>query len=240
MLSQLFQWQFCQLLLLMTLLDSHCLCYSAVAPNLIGVGQQTLITFWCTNNAHRICDSRYGDRWIFYVDVTSPSGVNKTLGPYSSDPVGGSYTTFIPTEVGDYTIVARMPAFKLTGLPSASGVPISNEYVNDTFGPAASEPVTLKVQQEPIQSWNETPLPDDYWTRPINSANRGWYTVAANWLAGAANTLYPNTKFAYGEGPESAHILWSRPYYVGGIMDERYGTTGYQTMHYGGISITTC
>ena len=62
--------------------------------------------------------------------------------------------------------------------------------------------------------------------------------LAANWLSGAANTLYPNTKFAYGEGPESAHILWSRPYYAGGIMDERYGTTGYQTMHYGGISIS--
>jgi hypothetical protein len=214
-------------------------CYAAVAPNVIGVGQQTLITFWCNMIPPTAqVDSNYGDRWLFYLDITSPSGINETMGPFPSDPVGGAYSPFIPTEVGNYTIVARMPAFVLTGLPSATGVPLANEYVNDTFGPATSEPITLVSQQDPIQEWNEPPLPNDYWTRPINSANREWYTITANWLSGAANTLYPNTKFAYGEGPESAHILWSRPYYVGGIMDERYETTGYQTMHYGGISIS--
>ncbi|MCW3995757.1 MAG: PQQ-binding-like beta-propeller repeat protein [Candidatus Bathyarchaeota archaeon] len=214
-------------------------CYVAVAPNVVGVGQETLITFW----SNRIMptastDSRYGDRWIFYLDITYPSGTNKTLGPFTSDPVGGSYTAFTPTEVGNYTIVARMPAYKLTGLPSANGVPIANEYVNDTFGPAVSEPVTLRVQEEPIQGWQEPPIPNDYWTRPLNSANREWYVLTSNWLSGAAYNLAPNTKFAYGPGPESAHILWSRPYYVGGLMDEIYGVTGYQTMHYGGISIS--
>lgn len=214
-------------------------CYAAVAPNVIGVNQETLITFWSNLIMPTAAtDSRYGDRWIFYLDITSPSGNNQTLGPFTSDPVGGSYTSFMPTEVGNYTITARMPAYKLTGLPSATGVPISNDYINDTFGPATSEPVNLIVQQEPIQQWKETPLPNDYWTRPINSANRDWYALSANWLSGAAVLLYPNTNFAYGAGPESAHILWTRPYYTGGIMDERYGNIGFQTMHYGGISIS--
>src|SRR5665647_866634 len=47
-------------------------CYSAVAPNNVGVGQQTLITFWCNMIPPTAStDSRYGDRWIFYVDITS-------------------------------------------------------------------------------------------------------------------------------------------------------------------------
>ena len=214
--------------------------YSAAAPNVIGVNQETLITFWSNQIMPTAsADSRYGDRWIFYIDITSPSGANQTLGPYNSDPVGGSYTLFTPTETGNYTIVARMPAYVLTGLPSADGKVIVNDYVNDTFGPASSEPVTLTVQQEPIQAWTETPLPNSYWTRPIYSANREWYTLSANWIGGAAITLYPNTKYNMGPGPESAHILWSRPYFAGGLMDEYFGDTGYETMHYGGISISS-
>ena len=214
--------------------------YGAVAPNLIGVGQETLITFWCNMIPPTAqVDSRYGDRWLFYVDITSPTGTNQTLGPYPSDPVGGSYVSFAPTEVGNYTITVRMPAMKLTGLPSENGVPLVNEYVNDTFGPATSEPFTLRVQTEPIQAWQEAPLPNDYWTRPIYSSNREWYTLTGNWLAGAAIQLYPNTNFAYGPAPESSHILWSRPYYAGGIMDSRYGNIGYETMHYQGISISS-
>jgi hypothetical protein len=214
--------------------------FGNAAPNLIGVGQSTLITFWCNQIPPTAqTDSAWGDRWIFYVDVTSPSGVNSSLGPFSSDPVGGSYISFTPEEAGNYTLVARMPGYKLSGLPSASGVPISNAYVNDTFGPANSEPFTLVVQQEPIQPWNESPLPNNYWTRPINSASRNWYVLQANWLSGAAINLYPNTKYVQGQGPESAHILWSRPYFAGGLMDADYGVTGYETMHYGGISISS-
>ena len=214
--------------------------YSAAAPNVIGVNQQTLITFWCNQiMPTAAADSRYGDRWIFYLDITTPSGANQTLGPYTSDPVGGSYIMYTPTETGNYTIVARMPQYTLTGLPSADGKPIPNDNINDTYGPASSDPVTLTVQQEPIQEWTETPLPNDYWTRPIYSANRDWYTLSANWLSGAAINIAPNTKYNAGPGPESPHILWSRPYFAGGLMDVTYNDTGYETMHYGGLSISS-
>jgi hypothetical protein len=213
--------------------------YAAASPDVIGVGQEALITFWCNQIMPTArTDSRYGDRWIFYLDITTPSGVNQTLGPYTADPVGGSYMTFNPTELGNYTIVARMPVYTLTGLPSADGTPIASENLNDTYGPASSDPVNLIVQQEPIQAWTETPLPNDYWTRPIYSTNRFWYSLSANWLAGAAITIAPNTKYNMGPGPESPHILWSRPYFAGGLMDEYFGVTGYETMHYGGISIS--
>jgi hypothetical protein len=214
-------------------------CYVAVSPTPIGVNQQALITVWCN-----LCpptareDSRYGDRWIFYVDITKPDNTTETLGPLTSDSVGSTYTSYIPTQIGNYTIVARMPAYTITGLPTATGIRSNHESVNDTYGPATSDSTTMIVQQEPIAAWPETPLPNEYWTRPINSANRLWYTLAGNWLAGAALTIAPNTKSVYGPAPESAHIMWSRPYYAGGIMDEDYGNIGYHTNHYQGISIS--
>jgi hypothetical protein len=60
--------------------------------------------------------------------------------------------------------------------------------------------------------------------------------LAGNWLAGAAQNVGPTSNFGYGLAPESAHIMWTLPYYSGGIMDERYGNTGYQTSHYDGLS----
>jgi hypothetical protein len=213
-------------------------CYVSVGNSVIGVNQQMLLAFWCNLIPPTAAtDSRYGDRWILYVNVTAPDGSIETLGPFTSDPVGGSYTLYTPTQLGTYTVVAYMPAYKLTGLPTATGIPVNNAYVNDTYGPATSEPAYFTAQAEPIQPWSEAPLPTRFWTRPINSANRDWYVLAANWLSGAANIIYPNTNFAYGKGPESAHIMWTRPYYAGGIMDERFGNTGYETMHYQGISL---
>ncbi|MCW4044132.1 MAG: PQQ-binding-like beta-propeller repeat protein [Candidatus Bathyarchaeota archaeon] len=226
-------------------------CYAGVTPRTIGVNQDALIVFWINWVPPTVgTDSRFGDRWIFYVNITAPDGSKETLGPYKSDPVGGSWTTYTPTQVGTYTIVAYMPAYKITGLPSATGVPITSDYINDTYGPATSEAVYLTVQEEPIQAWQETPLPTQYWTRPINAANRNWDVLAGNWLGGAAQSVAPgasnygvslgfapNDLYAYGPGPESAHVMWTKPYYAGGIMDVRFGNTGYETAHYQGINL---
>jgi hypothetical protein len=124
-----------------------------------------------------------------------------------------------------------------TGLPQPSD-PRYQAYINDTYLASTSDPLELIVQEEQIQSWQEAPLPTQYWTRPINSANRGWYVLAANWLAGAAQTNGPTSSFNYGTGPESAHIMWATPMWAGGIMDARLGDTGYQTAHYEGLGFT--
>jgi hypothetical protein len=228
-------------------------CYAGVTPRTTGVGQQVIIVFWLNAIPPTAAtDSRYGDRWIFYVDITAPDGSTETFGPIESDPVGGAYTLYTPNQVGTYTIVTRMPEHEIIGLPSASGEPIDHPSVGDIYGPATSEPVYLTVQEEPIEEWPEAPVTDDYWTRPINNANRMWYVLAGNWLGGAAQSFaigaspYVSTSgfgtpngdaIGRGRGPESAHILWTKPYWAGGIMDEWFGTTGYQTSHYQGISL---
>jgi hypothetical protein len=216
--------------------------YVAVTNEVIGVGQTTVIVFW-SNAVPPTAQGKYGDAWTFWIDITSPAGVESTLGPFLSDPVGGSWTTFTPTEVGDYTIVARMDSKKIDGSPN--GLPpgfgaMSSGYnnMNDTYLASQSDPITLIVQEAPIPMWPEAPLPDSYWTRPINAMSRNQFVLAGNWLAGAAQVNGPTQNFGYGLGPESAHILWASPMWSGGIMDERFGETGYQTAHYEGLSFT--
>jgi len=210
--------------------------YASVSPNPVGVNQDTIIIFWSNWVPPTVPeDSRYGDRWIFNVEITKPDGSKETLGPIKSDPVGGGWTQYKPTQVGIYKIVAKFPDQVLTGLPTATGVRSDNKYVNDTFTASESPPIDLVVQQEPIEPWKESPLPTQYWTRPVNAMNRDWWQVTGNWLAGAAQQNGPTITYGYGPAPESAHIMWTKPYWAGGIMDYRTGVTGYQTYHYQGL-----
>ena len=134
--------------------------YAAVSPDTIGINQKVLIIFWNNWVPPTVPeDSRYGDRWTFNVEITKPDGGKDTIGPFTSDPVGGGYAEYIPTQTGTYTIVAKFPDQVLTGLPTESGIPSDNEYVGDTFAASQSAPITLTVQQQQVQGWPETPLP---------------------------------------------------------------------------------
>ena len=101
------------------------------------------------------------------------------MGPEISDPVGSNYFLYTPTETGNYTIQAFFPGQTLTGVPGQT----ASVYVGDYYGPSVSIPETFTVQQNAIPSYVETPLPTDYWTRPVYDANHGWgNTVMGQWL----------------------------------------------------------
>jgi outer membrane protein assembly factor BamB len=175
----------------------------------------------------------YGDRWTFYVDVTLPDGSKETLGPLKSDPVGGTYTTYVPTQVGTYTVVGRFPGQTLTGMPTSSGAPSTDINVNDTYAASTSKSASFTVQQEQIPRYVETPLPTGYWTRPIYDTNRGWgSTVMGQWLGGAYYEGLRSKGIPYTAGPESSHILWTRSMWSGGIMGGQTGDIAY----YNGIA----
>jgi len=217
--------------------DIPVIAYAVVTPDPVGVGQQALIVFW-PNFYPITAVGAYGDRYTWNVEITDPTGAKQTLGPITSDPVGGGWTTFTPNQIGTYTIVAILEEHLLTGEPVPPAGARSTEYIGDTVLGDASEPYTLTVQQDQIEAWQETPLPEEYWTRPINDLNREWYPLAGNWLAGDAQEVGPTNYFGYGLGPESAHIIWSTPTWSGGIMDERFGNTGYAVYHYEGNRFT--
>ena len=203
-------------------------CYVSVSPNPVGVGQSALVVFW-VDLLIPTASGSYGDRYTFTVDVTKPDNSKETLGPFTSDPVGGSYTSYIPDQIGTYTFVAKYPGQKLTGMPTPGGARPTNVNVNDTLLPSQSTPVNLTVQQEPIQAYQETPLPTEYWNRPINGINREWWQVAGNWLGASMQTNGSTTNFGWGPAPESSHVMWARPLTIGGVMDARYGDTAYYT-----------
>ncbi|MCW4045147.1 MAG: PQQ-like beta-propeller repeat protein [Candidatus Bathyarchaeota archaeon] len=219
--------------------------YLSTTTNPIGVNQEVVLVFW-SNQVPPTAIGAYGDRWTYTVEVTAPDGSKETLGPFTSDPVGSGWAAYTPTQVGTYKLIAKMAEKKITGEPLYPGRTTATmqgaEYINDTAKASESEPLYLIVQQEQIQPWPETPLPTQFWMRPINSANRNWACLAANWLAGAAQQ-HPSgasggttTSYSYGPGPESAHIMWAKPLWAGGVMDARYGEIGYQTAHYDGLS----
>jgi hypothetical protein len=190
-------------------------CYIGVAPDIVGIGQQVLVVFW-VNAIPPTANGQYGDRWLFYVDIVKPDGNKETLGPYTSDPVGGSYFNYVPTEMGNYTLVARFPGQVITGQPLApASLGQSLVAVNDTYSASTSDPTYFTVQQETIQPYQETPLPTDYWTRPVYGANRGWNAIMGEWFGGADT---PGRINNFSTGPESAHVMWSRPYWCGGVM----------------------
>jgi outer membrane protein assembly factor BamB len=212
--------------------------YVAVSPSPVGVGQQVLITWW-TDLLPQTAVGAYGDRWQgVTITVTDPNGNNQTLGPFTSDPVGGGYVTFTPDEAGVYQIQSHFPGHTYTGEPAPPPpqVPRGSAYIGDILLPSDSEVVDLEVQETPLSFLPDTPLPTEYWSRPINAENRQWYQIASDWLGGSAyitNPTMPSTSINYyGTGPETSHIIWTKPFVFGGVVDGEFGTNSY----YDGLS----
>lgn len=190
--------------------------YIGATPNPIGVGQETLIHFGITDELELV---QYGWKGLT-VTVTKPDNSTTTLGPFDTDSTGGSGTVFIPDQVGTYYFQTHFPAqwFNWT---SSGGADIYYEA-------STSEKLELIVTEEkPTQFYPSVPLPTEYWTRPIDSQFREWYTISSNFLqpsrTGGAGFIPYNDN-----APDTAHILWATPLTVGGLVGGEAGTEGYE------------
>ena len=222
--------------------------YVSPSPKVVGVGQSMLLVAWTANyppdigeTAGTVASPNGRAGWDgMQINLTKPNGESVLLDMPHSDPVGANYISYTPETVGTYYVQSIFPeTWKNTTTAQA-------HYL------AAVSPVeSFTVQNEPISAWSETPLPNEYWARPLNSANRFWYVLAGDWLAGPSggggssiNTPFLRPQGTFGGVPQqlvscfgttSAHILWTKPYYMGGLMDANYEDTGYQTAHYQGL-----
>ncbi|MCW3994994.1 MAG: PQQ-binding-like beta-propeller repeat protein [Candidatus Bathyarchaeota archaeon] len=203
--------------------------YVHVAPNPVGIGQTVSVVFWI-NAVPPTAAGNAGDRWTFYLDITDPKGTNKTLGPFISDPVGGSFTAFTPDQTGTYTITCRFPGQVVTG-STGTGLFYDNIAINDTYL-ASSSSTTLTVQEEQIPQPPTYPLPTEYWTRPIEGQNDQWYQIASSWLRGS-QLIGGGVFQPYGIGPNSAHIMWTKPLEDGGIVGGNYTASEGMTFYDG-------
>ncbi len=188
--------------------------YLAAEPNPIGVGQTAYLVFWI-DKVPPTAAGVGGERWRnLTVDVIKPNGDTETLGPFTSDPVGGGYSMYTPDQVGTYTFKFNFPG-QIASLTGPTGIPGDpSPYIGDNFL-ASSKETTLIVQQDPIANPPVYPLPTEYWSRPIEAQNPEWYRVASNWLRGAhiVGRYQPD-----GKAPNSAHIMWTKPISFGGVV----------------------
>ncbi|MCW4005547.1 MAG: PQQ-like beta-propeller repeat protein [Candidatus Bathyarchaeota archaeon] len=196
--------------------------YLVAIPNPVQVNQPAYVTGWL-DLVPPYAVSHGGDPWIgITIDVTKPDGSTETLGPFNSDPISGFWALYTPNQVGTYTFQAHFPG-QTIDIPEDTPrrwLPPDEYY----FQPSDSNEVELTVQEEATPTWQDTPVPDTntYWTRPINAVHRNWYAISGNWLSA------PDNRYAaYTRGPESAHIIWTKPYGDGGLVGGEYGSHSY-------------
>ena len=216
--------------------------YVSLSPNTLGVGQATIIAFWC-DKLPPTALGEYGDRWTFDVNIIKPDGTNDTITGIQSDPVGSAYTYYTPEQTGTYVIQVYMekhvidggasrgelpPFFARSGAgwwpsgqpPAVTAVPAGWKAVGVVFQDAYSQYQALTVNNDPLPHYVETPLTQDYWTRPVYDTNRGMAQVMmGQWLGANELAQYGNGgKYnPYSQGPASAHILWTKPWFDGGL-----------------------
>lgn len=200
--------------------------FISAAPNPAGVGQSITLGFWLQQPPNT-ASGPYGDRWEgMKINVVRPDGTNETLGPFRSDDTGGTFALYTPTKTGNYSFQMIFPGQNMTGSnPPPGGFSQSQkDYIGDYFLPSISNVATVTVQESIVAYMPTTPLPTEYWTRPINAMNYNWYAVGGNWLGGPNGIYRVDSEYnPYTTGPESAHILWTKPESFGGTVGGDFG-----------------
>ena len=211
--------------------------FIAPTPNPVGVGQPVTVVMWLLFAAPTASGFDAGDRWNnLKVTVTLPDGTNHSLGKFMADPTGSTYTTFTPAKTGEYTFYFEFPGQVLSLYHPVTGKAGANSaYVNDTFLPSSAK-ATLTVQEEPVKSTPAYPLPTEYWTRPIEGQNTDWWTISSNWLG--APQVIDRIIQPDGIGPNSPHVMWTKPIQNGGVVGgSREGIDG--NTYYPGLTYQT-
>jgi hypothetical protein len=208
------------------------------SPNPVGVNQQLLITFQLDKTSPTAFGLDQGDHFTgFTLTITKPDGTTATLGPQEAWATSGAFWTYTPTQVGTYTMKANFPGQWIN--TTFFGQLGYQAFTDHWFKPSQSNVEELVVQEDPIEGFPDVPLPGvgDIWRRPVNAENKGWYQVADNWLMEGYDYLgrsFPGyTAFApYTSAPNSAHILWNRELWFGGIGGGVFGDKSF----YSGLS----
>lgn len=172
-------------------------------PNPVGVNQATLINFGLLNFLNS-----ENDGFNITISITKPDNTTETLGPYKTWSTGNAGKYYTPDQVGTYYLQTIYPGewYNTTGFGASQTF----------FDASQSDKYALTVQEQAVPSYPGQALPAEYWTRPIDDQIREWWSIAGSWVATPNNLYAP-----YNDGPESPHILWTKP-----IGDSQGGLVG--------------
>jgi hypothetical protein len=191
--------------------------FLAVEPNPVGVGQTVVISDWIEPLEPTANDLSHG----FTVNITSPSGIVTTYANRTSFPGAYDYILYTPAAVGTYQIKFFYPGELFTSK-------------NLTYTASTSQTVNFTVQQSPVQSYPDVPIPTNYWTRPINAQFRTWTPISGDWLFTAYNSSFNSgtdtvaAQNPYSQSVLAPHIMWTAPVGEegGGIAGGQFGDAG--------------
>lgn len=191
--------------------------FATITPNPVGVGQEFSMVIFNPQVPYQAQDTNT-IRYKYHVEITDPDGKKETLGPLTSDSTGTTFTKYTPDTVGNYSV--NVVFEELYWGWSAQGA--GRDYYGTTFL-SSNKIYTVTVQEDPVYPTAITyyPLPEEYWTRPIEGQGNTWGAVSSNWLNSAADRDYgsPNNRVQIqGTAPNSGHILWTKPTEDGGVV----------------------
>ncbi len=175
-------------------------------PNPVGVGQRCLINFGLLNYLN--VD---GDGWNVTLTITDPSGDVETIDrmTWSTGTVGYS---FVPETAGNYTLKCSFDAVNYSGVAYAA---------------SETPAYKLTVQENAVPTYPGQSMPTEYWSRPIDSQLREWWSVSGSWASKPENLITEGNN-----APTTAHILWANYGLdtMGGLIggDSTQGIKGYQ------------
>jgi outer membrane protein assembly factor BamB len=191
--------------------------YVQAVINPVGVGQSTYIYMWVDKVKDGALITNNVRFHNYKLTITAPNGdvTEKTFETVTDSTSNQAYA-FTPNQVGTYNLTFNFPeqVHEITG----------SAYDNDTYL-ASSYTTTLTVQADPIGTFPASPLPTEYWTRPIDGQNPEWYTISSNWLGAWAPGYYNVAGSIAGAwpvddavGPQTSHVMWTKVFQTGGIV----------------------
>ncbi|MEM2107718.1 MAG: hypothetical protein QXL10_00325 [Candidatus Bathyarchaeia archaeon] len=179
--------------------------FIGAVPNPVGVGQEVLLHVGIQQQLAIWYQGWEG----LSVTIERPDGVIEKIENIRTDSTGGTGVVYVPTMVGNYILQSHFPEQRMP--QGTGGIP-----TNCTMLASDSPKLVLKVQQEPIPEYPAHPLPSEYWTRPINAQHWSWAAIAgSSWHDNEFNAA-----------PDSPHVLWTKPYTIGGLVGGELGDSG--------------
>ena len=185
-------------------------------PNPAGVGQQVLLHIGITDSL----ETESAGWENLTVTIEKPDGTTDTLTNIRTDSTGGTGRIYIPDQAGTYYLQTHFPEQIVDATVTFTNIPI-----NTTMLASSSERLELTVTEQAIEYYPDVGLPTEYWTRPIDSQARSWESISGNWLSEVRPVFFAPFN---DDAPETAHILWTKTYQIGGLAGGSLGNHGYE------------
>jgi len=200
-------------------------------PTVVGVGQYILVNAWL-NPA--VSSGRVIKTYTF--TITNPNGTTTVFDQDAEPSTAATWFDYVLDQVGDWKIKVAFNGCYFNGS--------TNEATQSAYYlPSSAPEQTVTCQQDLNPSWPASPIPTDYWTRPVDFVHREWWPILGNFPANGYDgttdpewdTRYPGTNpywsSQYGftpwvQAPHSSHIVWLELNQPAGIVGGQVGQEG--------------